>query len=96
MSIFNGVLLFFRNLEKLACDILQVCYENDKDKAEITLTRKIPEFGNSTCIQAAILARVLDFISHPCFQNVLTRIWYNKIDPDISKFEVSRFNAPAT
>lgn len=82
---------FNRDFETLACDILQVCYESDKDKAEITLTRTIPEFGNYTCIQAAILARDLEFISHPCFQSVLTRVWYNKINPDINKVEVNDF-----
>lgn len=72
----------------MACNILQVCYENDANNTEITLTRKVPEFDNSTCIQAAVLAKDLDFISHPCFQTVLTRIWYNEIDPDINKIKV--------
>lgn len=35
-------------------------------------------------MQAALLAEDLSFIAHPCFQNVLTKVWYSKIEPDVS------------
>lgn len=68
----------------MACDILQQCYEADKEKAEIALTRQIPEFDYCTSIQAALLAEDLTFVAHPCLQNVLIKIWYSNIEPDIS------------
>lgn len=83
------IALFSSDFEKYACDILQRCYEIDREKAERTLKRPIPEYDDCTSIQAALLADDLSFIAHPCFQNVLTKVWYSKIEPDVSWISVS-------
>lgn len=77
-----------RDFEKIACDILQRWYEIDREKAEIALKREILEYDNCTVMQAALLANDMNFIAHPCFQNVLTKIWYSKIEPDVSWLSV--------
>jgi hypothetical protein len=74
--------------QKLANDILTLCYETDQTKAELTLTRMIAEYDNNTCMQAATSFSNLDVIAHPCFQSVVTKYWYHNIIPDTSKFKV--------
>jgi len=35
-------------------------------------------------MQVAVAAKSLSIIAHPCFQNILTNIWYRTILPDVS------------
>lgn len=50
--------------------------------------RETPVFGNSTCLQIAQLANNLDFISHPSVQDLIVKIWYNKIPHEVGKLKV--------
>ncbi|RNA09709.1 transient receptor potential cation channel subfamily M member 3 isoform X26 [Brachionus plicatilis] len=73
----------------LACDILKKYYEKDEFKSQLTLIRRVNDFGGITCLKVATLSRNLDFISMQSFQNLIKRIWYYKILPDANKFLLS-------
>jgi hypothetical protein len=73
----------------LAFETLELCYDKDEKKAQLTLIRKIPEFNGCTSMQIAIASDDLNFIAHPCFQSVVIKIWYHKVVPDTSKFKVN-------
>lgn len=64
--------------------MLNTAYEINSDDAKLLLMREVPEFGNSTCLQIAKLAYDINFLSHICVQELLVKIWYNKISPDKS------------
>jgi hypothetical protein len=76
----------------MAIDVLSECHERDETKAEMVLLKKVSEFGYLTSLQIAMSAEDLTFISHPCVQGLLTKIWYNKIMPDTPKFQVCTSN----
>jgi hypothetical protein len=67
---------------------LSECYKSDEEKSQLLLIRQIPEFNNLTCLQVAVSADDLSFVSHPCTQGLLTKLWYNKILPDTANFPV--------
>jgi hypothetical protein len=64
-------------------------YDTNKKDAKLLLMREIKQFGNSTCLQMAKIANDIDFMSHQCVQDCLTRIWYDKILPDNGRIYVS-------
>jgi hypothetical protein len=76
----------------MALSVLNDCYSKDEEKAELLLIKKVPQFGNLTSLQVAISANDQTFVSHPCVQGLLTKIWYNKIMTDTPKLQVSCFN----
>ena len=82
-------MLFLSDFEEMAINVLTDCYERDETKAELLLLNKVPVFGHLTSLQVAMSAEDLTFISHPCVQGLLTKIWYNKIMPDSPKYKVS-------
>ncbi len=62
--------------------MLDTYFTNDESNTKLSLLRKIYEFDNNTCMQIASVSKCLNFIAHPCFQNVLVKIWYNIVLPD--------------
>jgi hypothetical protein len=66
-----------------------MCYETNKKQAKLLLMREIPQLGNSTCLQIAKIANDIDFMSHPCVQECLVKIWYGKLQPDTGYLRVS-------
>lgn len=67
-----------------AHDLLETFYNKDDERAFLSLIRNIPTYDNATCMQVAVASRSLTFIAHPCFQNILVKIWYFTILPDVS------------
>jgi hypothetical protein len=65
-----------------------MCYETNKKQAKLLLMREIPQLGNSTCLQIAKIANDIDFMSHPCVQESLVKIWYDKLQPDTGHLRV--------
>ena len=59
-----------------------MCYKTNSKDAQILLMREIPQFGKTTCLQITKLAYNINFISHPCVQECLNKIWYNKLIVD--------------
>jgi hypothetical protein len=77
-----------QQFSSMASNILQLAYEINPTKAQISIMREIKPFGYSTCLQIARIANDINFIAQPCVQDLLTRIWYNKISPDNNKVKI--------
>ncbi|CAF0952112.1 unnamed protein product, partial [Didymodactylos carnosus] len=65
--------------EIYAAKCVDTCYEHSKDLACELLLRQIPLFGNVTCMQVAISAESTKFLETACFDQVLNRVWYDKL-----------------
>lgn len=70
-------------------EILQAGFDMNEDKAELVLLKRNLDFGKTTSIQAASAFNNLDLMSHPCYQNVVTDVWYNRVVQETSMFIVS-------
>lgn len=77
-----------RNFEDLACEVLDLCHKSSEEKLEKLLMVKVPEFGYSTSLQIGVLSNSLDFMSHISCQNLLTKLWFNRINVDNSRMAI--------
>ncbi|RNA06320.1 transient receptor potential cation channel subfamily M member 2 isoform X1 [Brachionus plicatilis] len=68
--------------EKRAVDVIQSCYEENLEDAQLLLLRQIPEFGNSTLLSMASAFECKNFVSTTCFQDMLAKLWYGQIYTD--------------
>jgi hypothetical protein len=48
----------------------------------------LPEYGDLTCLQVAVSAYDLAFMSNLSTQGLLTKLWYKKILPTTTKLKV--------
>lgn len=72
-------LLFFSDFEDLACGLLNFLDDRTDDAINrLLLLKKIPYF-NLNCLELAIEARSLKFVSTMAVQNLLKEIWQGKI-----------------
>jgi hypothetical protein len=74
----------------MAVKVLDKCYDANEEKAQYLLIREIKKFSDSTVLQIAVAADDLKVVAHSCTQSLLTRLWYNKIVPDVAGFYVSK------
>jgi hypothetical protein len=65
-----------------------MCYETNQRDAKLLLMREIKQFGDSTCLEITKLANDISFISHPCVQECLNCIWYDRILKDTGYLKV--------
>jgi hypothetical protein len=84
---FNSTFItFLRDFESLAHDLLEYCYQNDKNKAREMLLLEAEQFGNKNCLEIVQynfeITKATDenenlkkFVAHECFQNLVTYIW---------------------
>lgn len=83
---FSIIFMYFKSdFESMAISVLNDCYSRDETRAELLLIKEIPQFGNLTSLQVAASANDLTFMSQPCVQGLLTKLWYNKIMSDTPK-----------
>ncbi|XP_070551223.1 transient receptor potential cation channel subfamily M member 1-like [Ptychodera flava] len=61
--------------ENLATYVLDMCYESDKELAELVLVRTLHAWGKTTCLSIAYSAQHMKFMEHDCCQTKLLRIW---------------------
>ncbi|XP_070535403.1 transient receptor potential cation channel subfamily M member 2-like isoform X2 [Ptychodera flava] len=66
--------------EQIACDILTQCYNDNENQALLLLIRQLPYWGNSSCSRLAVSAGSKNFIAHTAVQELLSIVWYGKID----------------
>ena len=79
----NKILVKF-NFEVLAYEIIEEAYHTDDLKAGLLLMTEVSEHGNMTCLQIAKLAGDLKFIGHPCVQELLNKLWFDKLSQENS------------
>jgi len=78
-----------KDFDNLAYDILDTYYTKNEERARFSLLRQVASYGNCTSMQVAVAAGSIRdqgcaMMAHPCFQNILTNIWYRNILPDVS------------
>ena len=67
--------------EHYAEECLKYCYNYDEDKACEISIRRLDLFGGVTCLQVAVDADDKNFVGQPCCDQLLNKIWYDKIEP---------------
>ena len=66
----------------MAIDVIQSSYEEDQEDAQRILLRQIPEFGDSNALLIGSTFENKNFVSTPCFQLLLAKIWRGPIFSD--------------
>ena len=73
-----------KEFEQSAAKLVKIASESNSEYAKILLLRQVPEFGRATCLQVAKEGYNIHFLSCPCVQEFMEKIWYNKISPNFS------------
>ena len=73
-----------KDFEMFGHNLLEAFYDKDGDRARISLIRSSKIYNNNTCMQIAVASKSVNVIAHPCFQNLLVKIWYDRILHDVS------------
>jgi hypothetical protein len=68
--------------------MVQLAYQSDSEKSQFILMREVSEFGDSTCLQIAYIANDQKFLAHNCVQELLVKLWYDKLSSDTSLSKV--------
>lgn len=79
---------YAKHFEQIAINILDLAYDSDPKNAKLLLIREIPQFGNSTCLQIAKIANDQKFLAHMCVQELLVKLWFNRLSPEESIMKV--------
>uniref|UniRef100_A0A8C6YRI5 Transient receptor potential cation channel subfamily M member 2 n=1 Tax=Nothoprocta perdicaria TaxID=30464 RepID=A0A8C6YRI5_NOTPE len=58
------------------------CYRKDEERAQKLLTRVSEAWGKTTCLQLALEAKNMNFVSHGGVQSFLTKVWWGKMCVD--------------
>lgn len=66
--------------ESMAIGVLGECFTADEPKSKTLLIRAIPSYGDTTLLQLAVEAGNKEFVGHQACQNLLTNIWWGKMD----------------
>ena len=69
------LLLFFREFQTLALELLEHCYKTDDDYTQQLLTYELKNFSDQTCLSLAVNANHREFIAHACCQQLLNDMW---------------------
>uniref|UniRef100_A0A8C4YLQ5 Transient receptor potential cation channel subfamily M member 2 n=1 Tax=Gopherus evgoodei TaxID=1825980 RepID=A0A8C4YLQ5_9SAUR len=58
------------------------CYRKDEERAQKLLIRVSEAWGKTTCLQLALEAKNMNFVSHGGIQAFLTKVWWGKLCVD--------------
>uniref|UniRef100_A0A8C6NBL5 Transient receptor potential cation channel subfamily M member 2 n=1 Tax=Melopsittacus undulatus TaxID=13146 RepID=A0A8C6NBL5_MELUD len=65
-----------------AIGVFTDCYRKDEERAQKLLTRVSEAWGKTTCLQLALEAKNMNFVSHGGVQAFLTKVWWGKMCVD--------------
>ncbi|XP_006898486.1 PREDICTED: transient receptor potential cation channel subfamily M member 2 [Elephantulus edwardii] len=65
--------------ELKAIGVFTECYRKDEERAQKLLVRVSDAWGMTTCLQLALEAKDLKFVSHGGVQAFLTKVWWGKL-----------------
>nr|XP_009663409.1 PREDICTED: transient receptor potential cation channel subfamily M member 2 isoform X1 [Struthio camelus australis] len=68
--------------EYKAIGVFTECYRKDEERAQKLLTRVSEAWGKTTCLQLALEAKNMNFVSHGGVQAFLTKVWWGKMCVD--------------
>uniref|UniRef100_A0A8D2JAJ1 Transient receptor potential cation channel subfamily M member 2 n=1 Tax=Varanus komodoensis TaxID=61221 RepID=A0A8D2JAJ1_VARKO len=65
-----------------AIGVFTECYRKDEERAQKLLIRVSDAWGKTTCLQLALEAKNMNFVSHGGIQAFLTKVWWGKLSVD--------------
>ncbi|XP_036301235.1 transient receptor potential cation channel subfamily M member 2 isoform X2 [Pipistrellus kuhlii] len=68
--------------EHRAIGVFTECYRKDEERAQKLLTRVSEAWGKTTCLQLALEAKDMKFVSHGGIQAFLTKVWWGQLSVD--------------
>ncbi|NXA55395.1 TRPM2 protein, partial [Nothocercus julius] len=74
--------------EHKAIGVFTECYRKDEERAQKLLTRVSEAWGKTTCLQLALEAKNMNFVSHGGVQAFLTKVWWGKMCVDNGLWQV--------
>ncbi|XP_053929922.1 transient receptor potential cation channel subfamily M member 2 isoform X3 [Cuculus canorus] len=78
----DDMLALAEEYEQKAIDVFTDCYRKDEERAQKLLTRVSEAWGKTTCLQLALEAKNMNFVSHGGVQGFLTKVWWGKMCVD--------------
>ena len=77
------------DFETHAIEFVRCAYYNDKYQACELIMRRVELYGGVTCLQMAMAADDKKFLNEDACQALMTKIWYDKVDPGREKRRLS-------
>uniref|UniRef100_A0A8C9PTY9 Transient receptor potential cation channel subfamily M member 2 n=1 Tax=Spermophilus dauricus TaxID=99837 RepID=A0A8C9PTY9_SPEDA len=68
--------------EHRAIGVFTECYRKDEERAQKLLIRVSEAWGKTTCLQLALEAKDMKFVSHGGIQAFLTKVWWGQLCVD--------------
>ncbi|XP_035138985.3 transient receptor potential cation channel subfamily M member 2 isoform X5 [Callithrix jacchus] len=68
--------------EQRAMGVFTECYRKDEERAQKLLIRVSEAWGKTTCLQLALEAKDMKFVSHGGIQAFLTKVWWGQLCVD--------------
>nr|XP_021142078.1 transient receptor potential cation channel subfamily M member 2 isoform X3 [Columba livia] len=78
----DDMLALAEQYEHKAIGVFTDCYRKDEERAQKLLTRVSEAWGKTTCLQLALEAKNMNFVSHGGVQAFLTKVWWGKMCVD--------------
>ncbi|XP_059865742.1 transient receptor potential cation channel subfamily M member 2 [Delphinus delphis] len=76
------MLLLADEFEQRAIGVFTECYRKDEERAQKLLVRVSEAWGKTTCLQLALEAKDMKFVSHGGIQAFLTKVWWGQLCVD--------------
>ncbi|EGV98052.1 Transient receptor potential cation channel subfamily M member 2 [Cricetulus griseus] len=74
--------------EHRAIGVFTECYRKDEERAQKLLVRVSEAWGKATCLQLALDAKDMKFMSHGGIQAFLTKVWWGQLCVDNSLWQI--------
>ncbi|ELK03576.1 Transient receptor potential cation channel subfamily M member 2 [Pteropus alecto] len=74
--------------ELRAIGVFTECYRKDEERAQKLLVRVSEAWGKTTCLQLALEAKDMKFVSHGGIQAFLTKVWWGQLCVDTGLWRV--------
>lgn len=68
--------------EQRAIGVFTECYRQNEERAQKLLVRVSETWGRTTCLQLALEAKDMKFVSHGGIQAYLTKVWWGQLSVD--------------
>ena len=75
----------------MACEILLKCYSSNQLITQDLLLCEMDLFYNQILLKLAIKANAYDFVGLVPVQQLLTDVWFDKINPHVSNWKVTKY-----
>jgi len=80
--------VYNREFERNASGLLTELYEIDQEKSHKLLTQKLKTWNNSSVLELANDAQLMDFMQHDCCQTKINKMWHGRFTIDTKIWKV--------